>query len=409
MMSTGVHLDPVAEVPTTATTLHVALADRSYPIHLVDGPVRHPSSHRPFWKEFLAQCGARRDLALVTNDTLAPLYGDALGDCFVAAGHRVVRVVVADGERFKDARMLDAIHDAMLDARLDRGATVVAVGGGVVGDVAGFAAATYQRGVRFVQVPTTLLAQVDSSVGGKTGINHRLGKNMIGAFHQPSGVVIDVATLDSLPPREYAAGLAEVVKYGIGLDAPFFEWLEHAMPRLLQRDRPALLHAIRRSCELKATVVGADERESGRRALLNFGHTFGHAIEGASGYGQWLHGEAVAAGMVMATRLSRQIGLVDATLEERLVRLLARAGLPVRPPPLTGDEWRRWMSTDKKADEGRLRFVLLEALGRSRLAPVDDADLDVVLSHFGAAQPAPDRDGSHPASAELPPSRAVNA
>ena len=363
-----------------ATTLRVSLGDRGYPIRLVDGPVHNPVAHRTFWQDVLAEAGARRDLALVTNDTLAPLYGDALGDCLASIGHRVVRIVVADGERFKDARMLDAIHDAMLEARLDRSVTVVALGGGVVGDVAGFAAATYQRGVRFVQVPTTLLAQVDSSVGGKTGINHRLGKNMIGAFHQPGAVVIDLATLDSLPSREYAAGLAEIVKYGIGLDAPFFAWLEDAMPRLLARDREALLHAIRRSCELKAGIVGADEREAGQRALLNFGHTFGHAIEGAAGYGTWLHGEAVAAGMVMATRLSARLGLVPPDLVPRLAALLARAGLPVQPPRLPIDEWRRWMSTDKKADEGRLRFVVLEALGRSRVQSVDDADLDSVLA-----------------------------
>ena len=367
-------------ITTDAATLRVSFGDRGYPIRLVDGPVRQPAAHPAFWRDLLAQAGARRDLALVTNVTLAPLYGDALGDCLASLDRRVVRIVVADGERFKDARMLDAIHDAMLEARLDRSATVVALGGGVVGDVAGFAAATYQRGVRFVQVPTTLLAQVDSSVGGKTGINHRLGKNMIGAFHQPSAVVIDLATLDSLPPREYAAGLAEIVKYGIGLDAPFFAWLEDAMPRLLERDRAALLHAVRRSCELKAGIVGADEREAGQRALLNFGHTFGHAIEGAAGYGAWLHGEAVAAGMVMATRLSVRLGLVPPDLVPRLTTLLARAGLPVQPPRLTIDEWHRWMSSDKKADEGRLRFVLLEAMGRSRVMSVDDAELDSVLA-----------------------------
>ena len=297
-------------------------------------------------------------------------------------------IVVADGEQFKNADMLDAIHDAMLEARLDRGATVVALGGGVVGDVAGFAAATYQRGVRFIQIPTTLLAQVDSSVGGKTGINHPLGKNMIGAFHQPRAVVIDLSTLDTLPAREYAAGLAEVIKYGASLDAAFFAWLEQSMPSLLMRDRAALGHAIRRACELKAEIVGSDERESGRRALLNFGHTFGHAIEGASGYGSWLHGEAVAAGMVMAANLSLRLGLVDGTVRGRLIALLVAAGLPVEPPRLSIDDWRRWMSTDKKAERGRLRFVVMDGLGASKVTQVDDADLDAVLA-AGFADPAP--------------------
>ncbi|MEO8935334.1 MAG: 3-dehydroquinate synthase [Burkholderiaceae bacterium] len=373
---------------TSLSTLEVGLGARSYPIDIVDGPVNSPALHAPFWKAFLAHCGARRDLAVVTNDTLAPMFGDALCGHFADMGHRVVPIVVPDGEQFKDSRMLDAIHDAMLEAHFDRTVTVVALGGGVVGDVAGFAAATYQRGVRFVQVPTTLLAQVDSSVGGKTGINHRFGKNMIGAFHQPCGVVVDLSTLDTLPAREFAAGLAEVIKYGASLDAAFFAWLEDAMPRLLARDRDALGHAIRRCCELKAAIVGADEREAGLRALLNFGHTFGHAIEGASGYGNWLHGEAVAAGMMMATRLSVDLGLVDGALCARLAALLACAGLPIEPPELTVAEWRRWMSSDKKAEAGRLRFVLLDGLGSAHVAAVDDAVLDALLADARAGVPA---------------------
>ena len=366
------------ESPAVAQSLTVALGDRSYPIHFVDGPVSRPQA--PFWADVFAGCGATGDLAVVTNTTLAPLYGEALCRHWAGLGRRVVPIVVADGEQYKNADMLDAIHDAMLEARLDRGATVIALGGGVVGDVAGFAAATYQRGVRFVQIPTTLLAQVDSSVGGKTGINHPLGKNMIGAFHQPRAVVIDLSTLDTLPAREYAAGLAEVIKYGASLDAVFFAWLEQSMPLLLTRDRAALGHAIRRACELKAGIVGSDERESGRRALLNFGHTFGHAIEGASGYGSWLHGEAVAAGMVMAADLSLRMGLVDDAVRARLIALLVAAGLPVEPPRLSIADWRRWMSTDKKAEHGRLRFVVMDGLGASKVTQVADADLDAVLA-----------------------------
>jgi 3-dehydroquinate synthase len=361
-------------------TLHVGLGSRGYPIRIVEDVVRTPAAHAAFWDATLADAGVRGDLALVTNDTLAPLYGDALAACLASLGRRVVPIIVPDGEAHKDAAMLEAIHDAMLAARLDRQCAVVALGGGVVGDVAGFAAATYQRGVDFVQVPTTLLAQVDSSVGGKTGINHRRGKNMIGAFHQPRVVVIDLATLDSLPPRELAAGLAEVIKYGLGLDASFFAWLETAMPALVARERTALARAIRRSCELKAAIVGDDEREAGARALLNLGHTFGHAIEGAAGYGTWLHGEAVAAGMVLATRLSARLGLVDDVLVARVAQLLRAANLPVDPPRLSVDEWRRWMASDKKSAGGRLRFVLPDALGHSRVSAVDDDVLDALLA-----------------------------
>ncbi len=371
-MSASRAVDPV-------TTVIVDLGTRSYPIRIVHGPVATASDDRAFWQAFVDDVGLRGDVVLVTNDTLSPLYGDRVHEALTAIGRRVVSVVVADGERFKTAAMLDAIHDAMLAARCDRSVTVFALGGGVVGDVAGFAAATYQRGVALVQIPTTLLAQVDSSVGGKTGINHRLGKNMIGAFHQPVGVVIDLATLDTLPPREYAAGLAEVIKYGAALDADFFAWLEETMPDLLTRDRAALSHAIRRCCELKAMVVGADERESGQRALLNFGHTFGHAIEGATGYGTWLHGEAVAAGMVMAGRLSMALGLVEGSIVDRLAALLRAAALPIEPPTLAVDQWRRWMASDKKADAGRLRFVLMDGLGSARMSTVDDAVLDTIL------------------------------
>jgi len=363
--------------PATAP-LTVQLGTRSYAIEIVDGPVAKPAAHEAYWSRLLGSLDGP-DIALVSNTTLMPRYGEPLGDVLRGIARRVVPVAVADGESYKTSAMLDTIHDAMLEARLDRRSVVVALGGGVVGDVAGFAAATYQRGVRFIQLPTTLLAQVDSSVGGKTGINHRLGKNMIGAFHQPSAVVIDLSTLRTLPPREFAAGLAEVIKYGVALDAAFFEWLDAEMPALLARDPIALAHAIRRSCEIKAMIVGSDERESAERALLNFGHTFGHAIEGATGYGTWLHGEAVAAGMVLASRLSEALGTIDGDVTTRLRALLARAGLPVEAPSLDETEWLRWMSGDKKADAGRLRFVVLDALGRSRVATVPDETLSTVL------------------------------
>ena len=368
-----------------AEALVVSLGARSYPIHLCDGPVSDPTRHADFWNDCLAACDASRDLALVTNETLAPLYGAKLCAHLASTGMRVVPIVVPDGEAFKNAEMLATIHDAMLDARFDRQVVVMALGGGVVGDVAGFAAATYQRGVRFVQVPTTLLAQVDSSVGGKTGINHRLGKNMIGAFHQPRAVVVDLSTLETLPVREFASGIAEIVKYGASLDAAFFAWLERSMPQLMKRDRATLAHAIRRSCELKAEIVAADEEEGGKRALLNFGHTFGHAIEGASGYGTWLHGEAVAAGMVMAANLSVELGRLEAVACSRLTDLLVAAGLPVDPPRLSRERWRHWMSSDKKAQAGRLRFVVMDGVGRSSLRAVDDAVLDVVLDRANGA------------------------
>lgn len=362
----------------------VELGDRGYDIHLVDGPVTEARQHAGFWSDLLAHFDAR-DIALVTNTTLWPLFGDAVAATLAATGRRVVPIVVPDGERFKNAEMLATIHDTMLDVRLDRRAMLVALGGGVVGDVAGFAAATYQRGIRFIQIPTTLLAQVDSSVGGKTGINHRLGKNMIGAFHQPTTVVVDLATLRSLPPRELAAGLAEVIKYGISLDAEFFKWLEGAMPALRAGDPASLRYAIRRCCELKAAIVGHDEREEGDRALLNFGHTFGHAIEGATGYGAWLHGEAVAAGMILAARLSKALDLIDSDTLHRLTALVAAAGLPVEPPVLSVADWRRWMAGDKKATGGRLRFILLVALGSARVGFVDDATLDATLAGLSAS------------------------
>jgi 3-dehydroquinate synthase len=287
----------------------------------------------------------------------------------------VVPILIEDGEQAKAWATLDHVVDAMLAARCGRDSVVVALGGGVVGDLAGFAAAVYQRGIPFIQVPTTLLAQVDSSVGGKTAINHARGKNMVGAFHQPLAVIADVGVLDTLPDRELRAGMAEVIKHGFILDLQFVGWLEANMDRLLARDRTALSHAVRRSCELKAQVVAADERETGLRAILNFGHTFGHAIEAGVGYGEWLHGEAVATGMVMAAELSARAGTLSRADAGRVTALIALAGLPVRGPKLPSERYLELMQVDKKAAGGRMRFILLDGVGRA----IQRGDLDVQL------------------------------
>ncbi len=360
-------------------SLRVALGERSYPIHIGAGILGEASLYAP--------C-AGRAVAVVTNPVVAPLYLARVQAALQAAGARVVPVTVEDGEQAKRWQVLEQVFEALLAARLGRDGAIVALGGGVVGDLAGFAAAVYQRGIDFVQVPTTLLAQVDSSVGGKTAINHARGKNMIGAFHQPRAVIADVATLDTLPDRELRAGLAEVIKHGAALDAAFLAWLEQNMEGLLARERPALVHAVRRSCELKAAIVAQDERESGARALLNFGHTFGHAIETASGYGTWLHGEAVAAGMVMAARLSAHAGLLAASDSDRLVRLIARAGLPVVPPGMAPARWLELMALDKKSTRAGTRFVLLEGLGKAALKSGVDERLvrEVVAEAAAAAQ-----------------------
>jgi len=334
--------------------LEVALGARSYPIHIGGNLVASEACYRPHIRG--------RQVMIVTNTTVGPLY---LAQVRAALTEYEVRVIeLPDGERFKTLDTVNAIFTALLESRFDRGCTLVALGGGVVGDMAGFAAACYQRGVDFIQVPTTLLAQVDSSVGGKTGVNHPLGKNMIGAFHQPRCVIADTRTLDTLPDRELAAGLAEVIKYGLINDPEFFDWLESNMSLLLARDSEALAFAIERSCADKADVVAADEREAGSRALLNLGHTFGHAIETGMGYGQWLHGEAVAAGMSMAARLSVLLGWLDPQSESRIRRLIAAARLPVDPPSaLAAGRFRELMAVDKKVIGGRLRLVLLKAIG----------------------------------------------
>jgi len=346
------------------TEITVQLGERSYPIHIGSGLLRESGLYAPHVRGQLA--------AVVTNETVAPLYAEQVEAALAGAGARgTLRIVLPDGEAFKDWQHLDRIFAALLAARAGRDTVLVAVGGGVVGDMAGFAAASYQRGIAHLQVPTTLLAQVDSSVGGKTAINHPLGKNMIGAFHQPAAVLADTASLATLPPREYAAGLAEVVKYGAIRDPAFLAWIEAHAPELLAREPGALVHAIRRSCEIKAEVVAADEREQGVRALLNFGHTFGHAIESAAGYGNWLHGEAVAAGMVLAARLSARLGRIPAAEADRLAGLLARLQLPVEAPAFPVDTWLEYMGRDKKNQGGRITLVLLDSLGRA--AVVKDA------------------------------------
>jgi 3-dehydroquinate synthase len=345
-------------------SLSVALGSRAYPIHIGSGLISRAELYAPHL--------AGGSAAIVTDGVVAPLYLETVR--LALRGARVAEIVVPDGEQAKSWETLNRVFDALLEARCGRDTLIVALGGGVIGDLAGFAAAVYQRGVAFVQVPTTLLAQVDSSVGGKTAINHALGKNMIGAFHQPRAVISDVATLDTLPERELRAGLAEVIKHGLALDAAFVEWLEENVEALLARQREPLIHAVRRSCELKARIVAEDERESGARALLNFGHTFGHAIEAATGYGPWLHGEAVAAGMVMAAELSALMGHLRKIEVSRVRELLKRAGLPVKGPAVAPERLLELMTLDKKAAKGRTRFVVLEAIGRAVLrADIDDA------------------------------------
>jgi 3-dehydroquinate synthase len=336
-------------------TLRVALGSRSYPIHVGAGLLDR--------EDLVAPHLAGRRTAVVTNPVVAPLYLERVAAMLARAGADPVRIVIPDGEDHKDWQTLNLIYDALLAARCGRDTVLVALGGGVVGDVAGFAAATYQRGIPFIQVPTTLLAQVDSSVGGKTAVNHPRGKNMIGAFHQPLAVIADMDTLATLPPRELRAGLAEVIKHGLIQDAAFFAWLEANMERLLAGDPGALAHAVVRSMEIKAAIVARDETETGDRALLNLGHTFGHAVEAGLGFGTWLHGEAVGAGLVMAADLSARLGHLPAADVERVARLVARAGLPARGPDLGVEAYLGLMSLDKKVKAGRMRFILLERLG----------------------------------------------
>ena len=338
-------------------TLTVGLGKRSYPIHIGSGLLGRA--------ELLERVLPRKRAAVVTNTTVAPLYLEKLQRTLQHIGVGSVPIILPDGEEHKDAATLNLIYDALLNNRCERTTPLIALGGGVIGDMTGYAAATYLRGVPFIQIPTTLLAQVDSSVGGKTGINHPLGKNMIGAFYQPQLVLADTVTLDTLPDNELAAGLAEVIKYGLIRDLPFFEWLEQNIGKLLARDTEALQYAIARSCRNKAEVVAADERESGERALLNLGHTFGHAIESGMGYGNWLHGEGVAAGTIMAADLSQRLGWIGAQEVTRIRSLFERAGLPAIAPDLGAGRYLELMGLDKKVEGGRMRFVLLKGLGQA--------------------------------------------
>jgi len=354
--------------------LRVDLGDRSYDIHIGTGLIDRAS--------LFDRHVRGRTAAIVTNETVAPLFAPRLESTLAAAGARVLRIVLPDGEAHKTWTTLDRVFEQLLLAQADRRTVLVALGGGVVGDITGFAAATYQRGIAHVQVPTTLLAQVDSSVGGKTAINHPLGKNMIGAFHQPLMVVADMDTLATLAPREYAAGLAEVAKYGAIHDIEFLSWIEKNADALLAREPAALEKAVRRSCEIKALIVARDERESGARALLNFGHTFGHAIESAAGYGTILHGEAVAIGMALAARFSARQGRIPEADAHRLASLLARLGLPVAPPRFPPGVWLEYMGRDKKNEAGRITLILLDALGTG--AVVKDAPLPEIEAFLAA-------------------------
>ncbi|UTY56691.1 bifunctional shikimate kinase/3-dehydroquinate synthase AroKB [Massilia sp. erpn] len=335
--------------------LNVDLGERSYPISIGPALLDDPS--------LLLRHVAGGKVAIVSNTTVAPLYLERVRAPLAAAGKEVIAIVLEDGEEFKNWSSLMKIFDALLANKCDRKTTLIALGGGVIGDMTGFAAASYMRGVDFIQVPTTLLSQVDSSVGGKTGINHPLGKNMIGAFYQPQVVLADTSTLETLPERELSAGLAEVIKHGAIIDAAFFDWIEANIGKLMARDKGALAYAIARSCEIKSDVVRQDEREGGLRAILNFGHTFGHAIEAGMGYGAWLHGEAVGCGMVMAAELSQRMGFIDAEAVARMRALVAAAGLPVQAPDLGTQRWLELMEVDKKNEGGAIKFILLKPVG----------------------------------------------
>jgi 3-dehydroquinate synthase len=361
---------------STFQQVDIDLADRSYRILIGSGLLDNAESYTGLPQAATA--------LIVTNTTVAPLYAQRLRTALTGRFRAVHSVELPDGEAFKSWETLNRIFDALLANSCDRKTVLFALGGGVVGDMTGFAAASYMRGVPFVQVPTTLLAQVDSSVGGKTAINHPLGKNMIGAFYQPQRVICDLDTLKTLPPRELSAGLAEVIKYGPIADMAFFEWIESHLDDLLVQNPAALAYAVKRSCEIKAWVVGQDERETGLRAILNFGHTFGHAIEAGMGYGQWLHGEAVGCGLVMAARLSEALGLVDQAFVERLTTLVRRAGLPVVAPVLDAqDNVGRYLSlmrVDKKAEAGEIRFVLIHSPGLATVRGAPDALVAQVIA-----------------------------
>jgi 3-dehydroquinate synthase len=372
----------MGSAPTNPQLLHrleVSLDARSYPILIGTGLMASATSWQPWI--------AREQVVLVTNDRVGPLYLPTVREVLGSLGVTPLEIVLPDGEAFKNVDSFMRIMDALIAHHIERRSLLIALGGGVIGDMVGFAAACYQRGVPFLQVPTTLLSQVDSSVGGKTAINHPLGKNMIGAFYQPRAVLIDLDVLDSLPDREFSAGLAEVIKYGAALDRPFFDWLESSIDRLMARDTQAMAYAIQRSCEIKAEVVAADEREAGLRAMLNFGHTFGHAIEAGLGFGTWLHGEAVGCGMVMAAELSMRLGQLCEEDCARLVGLITRAGLPTQPPDWPAHKYLAAMAHDKKAQSGEIRYVLLQGLGQSELKSVGSDEVAEMIRALTAATP----------------------
>lgn len=346
-------------------TLTVELANRSYPIHIGRNLISDVSLVVPHLK--------RKHVAIVTNTTVAPLYLNKLSEALQSADVKVIPIILPDGEAYKNTETLNKIYDVLLQNRCERSTTLVALGGGVIGDLTGYAAATYLRGVPFIQIPTTLLSQVDSSVGGKTGINHPLGKNMIGAFYQPQLVIADIDTLQTLPSREFSAGMAEVIKYGLIRDADFFDWLETNIKSLMKLDEQVLSYAIYRSCQNKAEVVARDEHEQGERALLNLGHTFGHAIENAMGYGVWLHGEAVAAGTMMAADLSQRAGWLTATEITRIQNIFKATNLPIEAPKLGVEKYLDLMGLDKKVENGKIRLILQQAIGKS----VITSDYDV--------------------------------
>ncbi|HID81256.1 MAG TPA: 3-dehydroquinate synthase [Chromatiales bacterium] len=358
-------------------TLKVDLGERSYPIYIGSGLLNQT--------ELLTQHIQGQSALVVSNETIAPLYLNKLLPALEK--FKSATCILPDGEQYKNLEVLNQIYTNLLEQHFDRKTTLIALGGGVVGDMTGFAAASYQRGINFIQIPTTLLAMVDSSVGGKTGVNHPLGKNMIGAFHQPQCVIIDTDTLDTLDDRELSAGLAEVIKYGLINDPDFFAWLEENMDKLLQRDKDALAYAIRRSCENKAAIVAADEREQGMRALLNLGHTFGHAIETGMGYGNWLHGEAVACGMMMAAEMSHRLGWINADKVEDVRKLLQKAKLPTKPPEqMIASDFLQLMAVDKKVIDGNLRLVLLKDIGKALVtADFSNEALSNTLQHCLAA------------------------
>jgi 3-dehydroquinate synthase len=345
-------------------TLQLDLGERSYPIHIGSQLLDQADLYKKHIKGTFT--------AVVTNETVAPLYADRVVKALEGTGQKVKLIVLPDGEAFKTWEVLQKIFDGLLENSADRKTTLVALGGGVIGDMTGFAAACYMRGIRFIQVPTTLLSQVDSSVGGKTGINHPLGKNMVGAFHQPQAVIADLDTLKTLPPEELAAGLAEVIKHGAIADSEFLSWIEKNQDALNNCDPVAMEFAVRRSCEIKSQVVAQDEKEGGIRAILNFGHTFGHAIEAGMGYGSWLHGQAVGCGMVMAADLSVRVGLLSDADASRLKKIIQALHLPTQPPKLGVNRFMELMSVDKKAEGGEVRYILLNGLGQAKIQTVDD-------------------------------------